>query len=186
MLRTQKILNMSRFVSLVITAILISQIVSGQSRSSRYMMSKMLDQKPGYITINDLAGGIGLSQKTTSYSDFYYGLTTIHGYQISKEFILAAGMGFNVYGDGILVPVFLDFRYMFYVSRLTLYVSGDGGFLLKPSDLINTKQFINPALGGSYSFSRKIALNFSAGIFSQFEDTRDSFLNFKTGIIYKF
>ena len=87
----------------------------------------------------------------------------------------------------MLVPLFLDFRFSFYISRLTPYIFGDGGLLLNVSDLNNTKLFINPGVGARYTLSRGIAINLGAGILSQVDGTvRESFLNLKLGLVYKF
>jgi hypothetical protein len=165
---------------------LLSADLSAQTRNARYMQPKMLNQRPGYITFNEFSGGYGLSKNTTHYSEYFYGFNTIHGYQISKEFVLSAGTGIAIYGNGKLVPLFLDFRYRFAISRLTPYFFIDGGFLFNISDLNETKLFANPGMGASYSLSRNFAFQFGAGLFSQYEDTRDSFFNLKAGVTYKF
>ena len=86
----------------------------------------------------------------------------------------------------MLVPLFLDLRYSFYVGRLTPFLYGDGGLLINVSNLNNTKLFINPGVGARYTLSRGIALNLGAGILSQVDGTvRESFLTLKFGLVYK-
>ena len=47
--------------------------------------------------------------------------------------------------------------------------------------------FINPGVGARYTLSRGIALNLGAGILSQVDGTvRESFLNLKLDLVYKF
>jgi hypothetical protein len=106
---------------------------------------------------------------------------------VNRNFIFAAGTGFYFYESGLLVPLFLDIRFSFYINRLTPYVFGDGGLLINVSDLNSTKLFINPGIGARYTFSRNVAIDIGAGIHSQVDGTvRESFLNLKLGMVYKF
>jgi len=177
---------MKRLILLILLIFILLPSLSAQSRPSRALQSKMLNQKPGYITFNEFTGGIGLAKKLVPHSQYFYGLTTVHGYQIGKEFALSAGTGISFYGDGFLVPVFLDLRYRIFISRLTTYAFVDGGFLLDLSAMSDTKLLMSPGIGATYSFSKNFAANIGAGIFSQFEDTRDSFINLRAGVTYKF
>jgi hypothetical protein len=139
---------------------------------------------PGYITINEFTGGIGLGIVNGSFGKSFFGITTIHGYQVDQNFVVAAGTGFLAYNGGNLIPLFMDLRYCFPINPFTPYVLGDGGVLLNPSG--GTKLFINPAIGVRYSMNRKIGFNFSTGLFVQKGDNiRDSFINFKLGVTIK-
>lgn len=105
---------------------------------------------PGFVTINEFTAGIGMGQTSGPYSSSFYGFTTAFGYQIDRNFIASGGTGISFYDAGILVPVFLDFRYRFNVIRFTPYLFADGGFLLDVSDLKGgTRIFINPGAGGT-------------------------------------
>jgi len=146
-----------------------------------------LNSNPGFITINEVTYGLGLSGTTAPFSKQFFGFTSVNGYQVNRNFIFAAGTGLYFYESGLLVPLFLDIRFSFYINRLTPYVFGDGGLLIDVSDLNSTKLFINPGIGTRYTFTRNIAANFGAGIQSQVDGTvRESFLNLKLGIVYKF
>jgi hypothetical protein len=130
---------------------------------------------------------LGLGGKTYPYSSYFAGFTTVNGYQVSRNFICAAGAGLYSYESGLLVPLFLDFRFAFNISRLAPYVFADGGLLINVSNLDNTKLFINPGLGIRYTLSRNAALNLGAGIQSQVDGTvRETFANLKLGVVYKF
>jgi hypothetical protein len=145
-----------------------------------------LNPQSGYIMINEFTGGLGLGVTSDEYSKYFAGFTTIHGYQVNKSFVIAGGAGVSFYNEGILVPVFLDLRYRVYISKWTPYIFGDGGFLLDFSDQQEHRLFINPGIGCSYTASRNMAINLGAGLFTQFADTRASYVNIKTGITYKF
>ena len=146
-----------------------------------------LNTASGFITINEGAYGLGLSGHTFPYSKHFFGFTTVNGYQVNKNFLLAAGTGFYIYESGTLIPLFLDFRYAFSINQLSPYLYADGGLLINTSKLDNTKLFINPGIGARYAFSRNLAANIGAGIISQVDGTvRESFLNVKLGAVYKF
>jgi hypothetical protein len=142
-----------------------------------------LTPSKGYITINDITGGIGLGLVNTPLSKSFFGFTTIHGYQINKSFVVAAGTGFSAYNGGNLIPFFVDLRYHFLINTFTPFVSGDGGALFNTAG--GTKLFINPAAGVRYTLNRNIGLNFGTGLFIQTGDgVRDSYINFKLGVTY--
>jgi hypothetical protein len=146
-----------------------------------------LSTSSGFVTINEGTYGLGLSGKTFPFSKHFFGFTTVNGYQVNQNFILAAGTGFYIYESGLLIPLFLDFRYAFYINQLSPYLFSDGGLLINVSKLDNTKLFINPGVGVRYALSRNLALNLGAGILAQVDGTvRESFLNLKLGAVYKF
>ena len=96
-------------------------------------------------------------------------------------------MGLSFYDAGLLVPLFLDFRYTFINIKISPYIFGDGGLLLNVSDLNTTKLFINPGAGVRYSFNRSFAMTLGAGILSQVDgNNRASFVNLKAGGVYVF
>jgi hypothetical protein len=162
-------------------------IVSAQYKVVPNMPFSTLNSTPGFITINEVTYGLGLSGITAPFSKHFFGFTTVDGYQVNKNFIFAAGTGLCFYENGMLIPLFLDFRFAFYINRLTPYLFGDGGLLLNPSNFNNSKLFINPGLGARYTLSRDIGLDLGAGVLSQVDGTvRESFLNLKLGVVYKF
>lgn len=146
-----------------------------------------LNSSPGFITINELTGGIGLNGKTAQFSKYFFGLTSINGYQVNRNFIFAGGAGLYFYESGLLIPLFLDFRFAFNISKLTPYVFADGGLLLNVEEFNSTQLFINPGAGARYTLNRKLAVNLGAGILSQVSGkVRESFVNLKVGGVYKF
>ena len=173
---------------LLLLIALVSFISSAQVKVSQNNPSAQFNPDGGFITINELTAGVGLGVTNVPYSKSYFGFTTINGYQINKSFVAAAGTGVLAYNGGVLIPLFLDFRYRFNTEPFTPFLWADGGFLLNFKDVVNeTKQFINPGVGIKYTFSRNFAANLGAGFLLQSgAGNRDSFINFKGGVTYKF
>ncbi len=138
---------------------------------------------PGYITINEFTGSVGLGSKDPQYSDYFFGVTTLHGYQLNKHFLAAGGTGVLFYDKGVLIPLIIDLRYSFNGSKFIPYFYGDGGVLLNSKQVI--KLFVNPGIGIKYFLTNHLVLTVGAGMWVQADIRRDSFLNFKLGIAYK-
>ena len=178
---------MKRKLSLIIVIICAAATVSAQEKVSPNMPVTVLSSEPGFITINELTFGIGLGIIDVPYSKSFFGFTTVNGYQINKNFVAAVGTGLSFYNGGLLVPLFLDFRYRFNIGLITPYVFADGGLLLNFSDINVPKLFVNPGIGIIYSFSRNIAVNLGSGLLIQSGGSgRDAFINLKAGVTYKF
>jgi hypothetical protein len=178
---------MKRIVLLIILLTCFTFLVNGQYRVLPNKPYTTLGSTPGWLSINELTGGIGLHHNTKTYTKYFFGFTTVNGYQVNRNFFAGAGTGLSFYESGLLIPLFLDFRFAFNVSKFTPYVFGDGGLLLQVSDLNSTKLFINPGAGVRYSLGRKFAVNAGAGIISQVDGkNRASFVNVKLGGIYVF
>jgi hypothetical protein len=174
-------------ISFLLLLLLAPALANAQEKVLPNKPFSLLNTTPGFITINEVTSGLGLSGKTFPYSQYFIGFTSVNGYQINKNFIVALGAGAYFYESGMLIPVFLDMRFYFNIDRLTPYLFSDGGLLLNFSDLNTTKLFINPGMGARYALSRTTALTIGAGILAQVDGTvRESFGNLKFGIIYKF
>jgi len=74
-------------------------------------------------------------------------------------------------------------RFSFHTGTFTPYLLGDGGMLFNTNGIL--KLLINPGAGIRYTISRNVALNLGAGVWIQTDETRDSFVNFKLGVVYK-
>lgn len=178
---------MKQTISVILILFLTTTLTTAQYKVVPNMPFSTLNSNPGFITINEVTYGLGLSGTTAPFSKQFFGFTSVNGYQVNRNFIFAAGTGLYFYESGLLVPLFLNIRFSFYISHLTPYVFGDGGLLIDVSDLNSTKLFINPGIGARYTFTRNIAFNLGAGIHSQVDGTvRESFLNLKLGMVYKF
>jgi hypothetical protein len=147
----------------------------------------VLSSNPGFISINELSYGFGLGDVSVPYSKSFFEFTSIAGYQVTRNFVAGAGTGVSFYNGGLLVPLFLDFRWVFYIGKITPYLYGDGGLRFNLADFGGTKLFINPGIGARYVFSRKVAVNLSGGfLFQSGGASRDSFISIKGGVVYKF
>ena len=178
---------MKQTISVIVIIFLAASLANAQYKVVPNMPFSTLNSNPGFITINEVTYGLGLSGTTAPFSKNFFGFTSVNGYQVNRNFIFAAGTGLYFYESGLLVPLFLDIRFSFYINRLTPYVFGDGGLLINVSDLNSTKLFINPGIGARYTFSRNVAIDLGTGIHSQVDGTvRESFLNLKLGMVYKF
>jgi len=166
---------------------------------------QVLDSRPGYVTINEISSGMGLSVISVPYSKMVFDAVTIHGYQINKNFITALGTGFSVYNGGGLLPLFADIRYRLNIhfriknifqgsclqikparTTITPYLYTYGGALFPVYGIdTETKLFISSGVGFNYAVSKKVTANLGAGLFSQFGTLRDSFIKIKFGIGFK-
>jgi hypothetical protein len=178
---------MKRAIYFIIIVVSFTSVVTAQYKVRPNMPFLTFNSNPGFITINEFTGGIGLGGTTAPYSKSFFGFTSVNGYQVNKNFILGAGTGLCFYESGLLVPLFLDFRFTFNTGQLTPYLFADGGLLLNFSNFDGTKLFINPGVGARYTLIRNLAINLGAGILSQVDATvRESFVNLKLGAVYKF
>jgi len=178
---------MKRTVLIILFIAGINSLASAQYKVTPNMPFSTLNSNPGFVTINEITGGFGLAGTTAAYSNYFFGFTSIFGYQVNKNFLLGIGTGLSSYESGILVPLFLDVRYAFYIAKLTPYIFGDGGLLLNFSDFNTTQLFINPGAGVRYTINRKTAVNLGVGALSQVNGrVRETFVNVKVGVVYVF
>ena len=177
---------MKRKFTLIIIFICSVVTVSAQSEDSLKQSAYVHHSNAGFITINELTGGIGLGETGPPYSKSFWGFTTVNGYQTDFNFIAAIGTGLSFYNGGMLVPLFLDFRYEFNLDQFKPYIFVDGGLLFNFSDFKEgTKLFINPGIGVKHYFSEKMSITLGGGLLIQYRPDRDSFINIKAGVSYK-
>lgn len=187
-------------------AIIMMNSVAAQNYVVPNKPYRLTDPKPGYLTINEINLGTGLAVTNVPFAKIYSGFTSTHGYQLDKNFYAGAGTGILFYNGGPMLPVYVDIRYHTHhhfslsnpvgiicngrgKSDLTFvpFAYIDGGILFHLSgDDTGRKRFINTGLGLNYLISNNLTADFSAGLFSQFETLRDSFIRFRLGISYKF
>jgi hypothetical protein len=154
-----------------------------------------INPNSGYVSITDFTYGYGLGSTLGHYGKQYIGLTTMHGYQLNiyslhtkGSLIAGAGTGVLFYNGGPLIPLYLDFRYIWSLKKISPYIYEDNGVLLNFYELIpGTKMFINPGAGIKLNISGSFAASIGAGLFVQMgpDVSRDSFINLKVGVIYK-
>jgi len=153
------------------------------------------DPKSGYVNINELTIGYGLGSRDVEYSNYFYGLTTVHGYEfnitpfnIKSNLSLCAGAGMLFYGDGAMFPVMADIRYAINLQKISPFVFGNGGLLVNIDDMKEGSMlYLNGGLGTKIRLSNKLNLSIGTGLFMQFgrEDKRDTFSNLKVGVTFK-
>lgn len=178
---------MKKFILVLILASVSSAAFSQLIRPNR--PSLILDPSPGFITINEISFGYGLSGTTTPYSKSFFGITSVNGYQANEYFMVGAGTGFLMFNDGLMIPLFVDLRLRLNIDDITPYLSGVGGLLLNPTDFDRgTRMFINPSAGARLTLSRSLAISLSGGLWIQMGSGigRASFINIRSGVVYKF
>ena len=145
------------------------------------------DWRPGFVSITELTGAIGLGQTADELSKYYYGITTVAGYQFTRNIKAGIGAGIHIHNDGSLFPLYVDMRYSFSAQEIVPFFAGAGGIMLDFSDLNNTCVFINPSAGLRYVAANRTAMTFSTGfiVTSGGPNARKSFVNFKLGLEFK-
>jgi len=145
------------------------------------------DWQPGFVSITELTGAFGLSQTSDELSRYYYGITTVAGYQFTRNIKAGVGVGVHRHNGGILYPLYLDLRYSFSAQEIVPFFAGAGGIMLNFNELNNTRVFINPSAGLRYVASKRTAVTFSTGLMvtTGGPNARKSFLNFKLGLEFK-
>ena len=144
---------------------------------------------PGFVNITELSGAIAISDTVVgSYSDYYFGVTNIFGYQINRNFFGGVGTGCFIYEGSQLIPLFIEYKYSVYLRRITPFIYADGGVGLAPVDFsAETKIFLNPGIGMSVPFSSKLEGNLSVGLLvqSRSTSTRVAYINLRLGITFR-
>jgi hypothetical protein len=145
------------------------------------------DWREGFVSITELTAAAGLSVTESAMSAYYYGITSVAGWQFSRNLKAGGGAGLHIHNEGILLPLFLDFRLNFNARELVPFVAGTGGVTIDPSDINASRVFINPSAGLRYVVANRKAITFSTGIMllagSAYD--RKSFLNVRIGMEFK-
>lgn len=142
----------------------------------------------GFVNISEINEGVGLSNLEEPATKNFLGFTTVFGNQFTRNIFGGIGIGYYSYDSRQLFPLYLDYRYSFYLKGITPYIYTSGGFLVSLENIDDlTKIFISPGIGLSRSISSKVEITFSTGLNTQMGDhtARASFLNFKLGIIFR-
>jgi len=153
----------------------------------------------GYYNVTEATYGFGLKVITTPYSHNHVGITTINGWRFGNGLAVGLGVGYLKYNydeadTGWMLPVYGDVRYFIGNQKNKFFISADGGFLFNFENFQeNARYFINPAAGIVIPVSRNAHLSFSVGLFTQYDydffnrtdsGIRDSFINFKLGLLF--
>jgi len=143
---------------------------------------------PGYVNITEISGAIGISDSIVTNTKYYFGITNIFGYQINRNFSGGVGIGVFRYETHQLIPLFLEYKFNFYLKGVTPYLYVDAGGIFDYLDFRNeSKIFLNPGFGISRSIGQRLEINLSAGFMLQTRTSirRVGFTNFKLGIIFR-
>ncbi len=145
------------------------------------------DWQAGYVNIVEIVGGPGLSATEYPYSKYFFGITTVNGYQFTRNIKAGVGLGIHMHNDATLFPAYIDARYTFSAQEWVPFIAAAGGLALNFSNLENqTWIFLNPSAGVRYVAANRMAVTFSAGLMSMAgEGTRHSFISFKAGMEFK-
>lgn len=145
------------------------------------------DWKSGYMNITEIVGGSGLGTTTYPYSKYYFGITTVNGYQFTRNIKAGIGLGIHKHNEGTLFPAFVDARFSFNSQKVVPFLAAAGGLVLNFEELTSRSWiFINPSAGIRYVAADRRAVTFSVGMMTMAgEGNRHSFINFKAGFEFK-
>ncbi len=153
------------------------------------------DARSAYVNINELTAGYGLGSTEIPYSKYFYGFTTIHGYEfnispfnIKSGLFAGAGAGMLFYDNGAMFPLLADVRYTIIRKKISPFVFGNGGFLINPDNIRDESMLsLNAGAGTIFRLGDKLCLSISTGLFIQFhrDDMQDTFVNIKAGVSFK-
>lgn len=145
------------------------------------------DWREGFVSITELTAAAGLSATESPMSAYYYGITSVAGWQFSRNLKAGGGAGVHIHNQGILLPLFLDFRLSLNARELVPFIAGTGGVTIDPAEIDASRVFINPSVGIRYVAANRKAVTLSAGVMvlagSAYD--RKSFVNVKLGAEFK-
>lgn len=145
------------------------------------------DWRPGFVIITELTGAYGVGLTNDGLSKYYYGITSVAGYQFTRNMKAGGGLGVHFHEEGALFPLYLDIRYSFNSQEIVPFFAGSGGIMLDFNNLNYTRIFINPASGLKYVAANRSSVSFSTGLMVSTggPGARKSFINFKLGLEFK-
>lgn len=177
---------MKHILTLLLLALSVS-VVTAQPNDRIAKTPKVnYDWRPGFVSITEFTGAFGLINTSTPYSRYYYGITTMAGYQFTRNIKAGVGAGVHLHNDGTLFPLYLDFRYSFNSQNIIPFISGTGGAAFNLRDIDMTYLYINPAIGIKWVAANRTGISFSSGLnIMTAPGGRNSFINFKLGLELK-
>lgn len=141
---------------------------------------------PVFVTAGELTSGLGMAQTQVPYSHYFIGGSVLFGMEFNKRFLAGIGTGAHAFNGGVLVPLFLEFRYGFPIRNYTPYIFSQAGALMNFSSYDRSNIYANGGIGLRHAINDNLAFNIATGIYTHSSGVsgRDSFLNFKVGLIY--
>lgn len=145
------------------------------------------DWRPGFVSITELSGAFGIGMTEVPYSKYYYGITTIAGYQFTRNIKAGAGLGVQFHNEGTLFPVFADFRFSMNAQELVPFIAATGGLGISLENMREqTYVYVNPSVGLRWVAANRTGIVISGGVMMMSgEFTRNTFINFKLGVELK-
>jgi len=148
----------------------------------------------GLYNITELQYGFGLAEVDVPFSHHYVGISNVTGYMFGNGLALGAGIGYNQYNDGYIIPIYGDIRYFMGKQRVKFFLVGDGGFMMNFANFKDySRVFVNPGAGLIVPLTRDLRLSFSAGLLTMWDRDlltqtgagyRDSYINMKLGLLF--
>ena len=185
--RRTRTIHLRTTLTLLLSAIILN--IAAAQPNSRVARTPAInyDWKPGFVNITELTGGIGLNLTYAPYSQHYFGVTTVNGYQFSRNIKAGIGAGAHIYSEGALFPLFIDARFSLSAQEFVPFISAAGGAELSITDFNETSRiFINPAIGLKWVAANRLGLSFATGLMVMSGGGgRSSFVNFKLGLEFK-
>ena len=178
----------------LIAFLLIMNFTCSMAMGQRGRRSMTTNPNSGYANFNEVAAGYGLSGTTLPNSEYFYGATTTHGYQlniyglnINRSFFAGIGTGALFYEKVLYIPLSFNLRFIWNTGKVSPYITGDGGFLFNPDDLDRkTLTLINGGGGVQFKINKNFFVNLGTGLGVQMGlDGRRSFINAKLGLGFK-
>lgn len=145
------------------------------------------DWKPGFVSITEFSGAIGIGITDVPFSKYYYGISTMAAYQFTRNIKAGAGVGIQTHNGGTLFPVFVDARVSFNAQELVPFISASGGLGVNFGDIRNQSYvYVNPSAGIRWVAASRKGISLSGGLMMMSgEFTRNTFINFKLGLELK-
>ncbi len=145
------------------------------------------DQAPGFMSITELSGGPGIGLTDAPYARYCFGITSVAGYQFTRNIKAGGGSGLHFHNEGTFLPVFLDARFSLNASRYVPFFGASGGLAFNLSDPEDrTWIYINPSVGIRWVVADRRSASFSAGLMTMSgKINRNSYINFRLGIELK-
>lgn len=162
-----------------------ARIASDSAAMAQKAIQEAEENVSGYFNNTFVSGAYGLDIRSVPYSHYFYGGGMINGYVIDRRFATGVGLGLNAYNGGVMMPIYLDFRFNLKKTGLIPYLVADGGLLLNFNDMKEPGLFINPGFGIYKDLSERIAINLGGGLFVQRTPFKSSFVNFQLGLIMR-
>jgi len=89
----------------------------------------------------------------------------INGYQFNPYFSLGFGVGFHWYiEDGLLLPLFADFKVNFLNKKVSPYLSLAVGYSFNLTESNPSGMYFSPTCGVRFKFTEKTAMNVGLGM----------------------